>query len=145
MVDALREALRVLVPDGTVVDLRPCSARYPIEVVTSNREFQIGEFAGYGMEIVDRAADRAVRRMTDSGWLIVQESKRFEVSKYWDTVEEIEPFLSEERRIQGVEPPYADLERAYRKLRAGIAGEARIRYRLPVMLAVYRGGRPTDG
>lgn len=138
MVDALNEVWRVLVRNGALLDLRPRSGRYPVEVVTSERNHRIGEFDGHGMENADRAAEQAVLELAGRGCIIAQQSRRFEVSKYWDSVEEIEPFLNEERRVQGLTPPYSDLKKAYEELRANEVGKFRIRYRLPMMLAVYR-------
>ena len=137
MVDALREAWRVLGGGGRILDLRPCSGRFPIEVVASGGAYHIGAFEGFGKARVDRAAEGAVRQMIDGGWLTHQGSRRFEVSNYWDTVEEIELFIKEEGRIQGVTPPFEELERSYQALRARIAAKSRIRYRQPMMLGVY--------
>jgi hypothetical protein len=43
MVHALRESWRVLVPGGSLIDLRPLSASSPVQVVTGNKIVPAGK------------------------------------------------------------------------------------------------------
>jgi len=58
MVDALQEACRVVVPGGIVVDLRPVSARYRLEVVTDAVARDVAEIEAYEAQDDDHAAMR---------------------------------------------------------------------------------------
>ena len=137
MVHALNEAWRILVPDGTLLDLRPRSAKYPIELVTPAERFHIGHLDGYGMESVDLAADVAMRTPVEDGWFTRLKDTNFDIEFYWDTVNELQSYVQDESRITSVAPSYAELEKAYVQL-SKRTSNVRLCYRRPTILAVYR-------
>ncbi len=140
MVHALQEAWRVLAAKGTLLDLRPVSTKYPIEVATPDGEVQVGEVDGSREAPDDAAADRAIRRVVENGWFVPCREGHFDFDIYWDTVSEMASFFMEgsKRMRDPVTPSYADLEKAHRGLTSGAGGRVRLRYRRPMLLAVYR-------
>ncbi len=137
MVDALRNTWAALAPGGTLIDLRPMSARYPIEVVTSRRAVQIGEVDATGMVSADLAADRAMREALDRGWFTVERTPQLHFAFWWDTVREMQSSLDESRRAKTVAPSYDKLEAAYRRLTAVATGPGRLRCVRRMILSSY--------
>ena len=138
MVDALQEACRVVVPGGIVVDLRPVSARYRLEVVTDAVARDVAEIEPYEAQDDDHAADAAVEHAVSSGWLLPGGRVQFDFEFYWDTVVEMKAFAEKSRRIWQAGLNYAELEE--QRLGLSRAGEpsARFRCHRPMMLKKYR-------
>src|SRR5579864_3756200 len=110
MVDALQEACRVVVPGGMVVDLRPMSARYRLEVVTASVAAAVAEIEAYEAQDDDNAADAAVEQVVSSGWLLPGGTVQFDFEFYWDTVADMKAFAETSRRMRGAGLDYAALE-----------------------------------
>ena len=142
MVHALSEAWRILVPDGKLLDLRPCSATYPIDVETPAGRFHVGDFDGTGAESDDAAADTAIRSVVEAGLFTRLRDKHFNIEFCWDTVSAMESHARQEGRITSVSPSYAELEKACRDFSTGTSAIVRLRYRRSTMLAVYRKAEP---
>lgn len=138
MVDALRQAWNVLVEDGALLDLRPVSSNYPIEVLTAAGMFPVGEFDGYGVAVLDAAANRSVQRAVDDGWFVPRQHVSFEIEFRWPTIDAMAAFMEESRRVTCVIPSLAEVDRAYHELCAGAAEGVCLRCRRPMMLATYR-------
>jgi hypothetical protein len=137
MVDALQEACRVVVPGGIVVDLRPVSARYRLEVVTDAVARGVAEIEAYGVQDDDYAADAAVEHAVSSGWLLRGGGVQFDFEFYWDTVVEMKAFAEKSRRMRQAGIDYAELEEQRRAL-DGAEEAARLRCHRPMMLKTYR-------
>src|SRR6202022_2121571 len=99
MVDALREAHRVLAPGGTVVDLRPLTARLVIELVTADRADWGAEADACGAAEDDASADAAVRYALSCGWFVLQRSDRFDFEVYCDTAADLKIYTEKGRRM----------------------------------------------
>lgn len=138
MVNALRETWRVLAAKGTLVDLRPVSSRNVLEALTPDGAVRVGEVDAYGAAPDDAAADRAMRRVVEDGWFVPCRETHFDFDVFWDTVGEMASFIASSRRMQHVDPPYADLERIHRDLSSRAGARVRLRCRRPMLLAVYR-------
>ena len=137
MVDALREAHRVLVPGGTVVDLRPLTARVVVEVVTADRADWAAEADAYGAAEDDASADAAVRHALSCGWFVLRRSDRFDFEVYCDTAADLKAYAEKGRRMREAKIPYEDLERRRREVSAATGQAARLRCHRPKMLSVY--------
>lgn len=139
MVDALREAWRVLVADGLLIDLRPlASLGSPLEIVAGDEAVQVGEVDEPGTVADDLAADHAAAQVVGSGCYRLAKTAHFEFEFSWDTVGEMASFVAGSRRMGGVSPSYSDLERTHRAWCARARGRVRLRYRRKMLLTVYR-------
>jgi hypothetical protein len=137
MVDALREAQRVLAPGGTVVDVRPLTARLVIELVTAERAVWAAEADANGAAEDDASADAAVRHALSRGWFAFQQSGQFDFEVYCDTAADLKTYTQTGRRMREANIPYEDLERRRRELSASTGAAARLRCHRPKMLSVY--------
>ena len=142
MVDALSEAWRILVPQGTLLDLRPRSATYPIYVLTLARRFHVADFDGRGSENEDAASDAAMQKVVEDGWFARLSEKQFDIEICWDTVREMESHARDEGRIRGVNRSYAEVEKIYDVLSKGVSASVSLRYCRPTMLNAYRKTEP---
>ena len=137
MVDALREAHRVLAPGGTVVDVRPLTARVSVELVTADRSDWAAEADAYGAAEDDAAADAAVRHALSSGWFVLQKSDHFDFEVYCDTAADLKAYAELGRRMRDAKIPYETLEKQLHELSASTGHAARLRCHRPKMLSVY--------
>lgn len=137
MVDALREAHRVLTPVGTVVDVRPITARVVIEVVTADRVEWATEADAYGAAESDASADAAVQHALSSGWFVSGRNDRFDFQAYCDTAADLKAYAETGRRMRDANIPYEELERRRREVSASTGQSARLRCHRPKMLSVY--------
>src|SRR5258705_846117 len=131
MVDALREASRVVIPGGLILDLRPMSGNYPLEFFIQDAVIPAGEVSGFGGADSDRVCDIAVDHALQSGWFTRGGSSRFDFEMHFDTAEELRAEVESRRRTKATRLDYAALESRRCEL------SARIRFRRPSMLDVY--------
>jgi hypothetical protein len=137
MVDALREAHRVLAPGGTVVDVRPISARMVIEVVTGDRVDWATEADAYGAAEDDASADAAVRQALFCEWFAFQQTGHFDFEVYCDTAADLKTYAEVGRRMRDANIPYEELEGRRREVSASLGQAARLCCHRPKMLSVY--------
>jgi hypothetical protein len=138
MVDALQEVCQVVVPGGIVVDLRPMSGRYRLEVVTDAVATAVAEIEAYEAQDDDNAADAAVEHAVARGWLLPGGGVQFDFEFYWDTVVEMKAFAETSRRIRRAGLDYAELEEKRRGMSRSAEPAARFRCHRPMMLKHYR-------
>jgi hypothetical protein len=97
MVDALSEVHRVLVPNGILIDLRPISDRWQIEVVSARSTHETGRFRDLPISLGDdEAANRAVQQAAANGWFVRTRETFFPYIYSWDTPSEMEQWIDEE-------------------------------------------------
>lgn len=135
MVDALREANRVLVAGGTLIDIRPVGEISPLEVAGGG-PLVTGDLDTTGLNADDHAADATVEFGVDSGWFACLARNRFTIEFHWSDLAEFEAYVSGGRQPKCVRPACGELRR--------IAGEhASVRTQRTLVLGVYRksGGR----
>jgi len=133
MVHALREAHRVLRPDGILVDLRPAPVHRRVGLGQGRRWRLVGVMREEFDE--DRAADRAVAQALREGLFRRGARAEFLLDREMDTMDDFRAWLAEfgQRRM------LADHEWLIRRLARMRAGaEATIVGRGPVMLQVLR-------
>ena len=138
MVHALKEGWRILVPEGTLIDLRPRSAIYPIEIVTDTDILNVGDFDGFGAESDDAAADSATSHLVEGRWFIRRRDTYFDVEYQFDSVSEMMSDVEKRRRVKSVVPSVTELPESYEELSSRASGKVRLRYCRPMMLTVYR-------
>ena len=136
MVDALREAQRVLTPPGVLIDVRPVTAPIVVEVVIDNQAAWAKTVESYSAPEDIAAADSAVQHAISCEELIFETSLRFDFEIYCDSAVELRDYV-EARKLRGAQIQYDELE----ERRCGVDAQvqqARLRCRRPWMLSTYR-------
>ena len=138
MVNALREAQRVLTPSGVLVDVRPVTAPIVVEVVIDTQAVWAKAVNSYSAPEDMAAAEAAVQHAVSHRWFVFETSIPFNFEIYCDRAAELGVY-AEARKLRGAEIPYEELEARRREL--STEGQtARLRCRRPWMLNTYRKG-----
>lgn len=134
MVHALNEIWRVLVPGGTLTDLRPFGARWPVEIVSGPEVWPAGLVDGSQDFPDDLAANAAIKHVAAAGLYSRERSDSFVLLTYWDTAAEYKTYL--DARSHAILPPetLAELTR----LQAQHGPDTRVRTRQTMIIARYR-------
>lgn len=136
MVNALREAQRVLTPSGVLIHVRPVTAPIVVEVIVATHVLWATTVELYSAPQDVAAADAAVQDAVSGKWLVFETSLPFNFEIYCDSAAELSVY-AEARKLRGTEIPYEELEERRREL--GAKGQAaRLRCRRPWMLSTYR-------
>jgi hypothetical protein len=134
MVHALSEARRVLAPRGLLVDLRPLTEDWAIEIAGGGESRAAGRLiplpAG---RADDQAANRAIEEAAERGWFVNSQRATFPLFYYWDTPAEMQAFLEDE--WEGVVELDEETGRRLRAAWASAEAAARIRVRITMLLA----------
>lgn len=136
MVDALREARRVLTPRSVLIDVRPVVAPIVVEVIIAAQTIWMKEVESYSAPEEVAAADAAVQHAISAEWFAFEKYIPFDFEVFCDTAEELSAYV-QDRKLHGEEIPYHELEERRRELGAG-GQAARLRCRRPWMLSTYR-------
>lgn len=97
MVHALSEIRRVLTADGIMIDLRPVSGRWPIEVISVSGVRGTGDLQDLEPCVRDdEAANLSMARAEQQGWFIRQAEDFFSFIYSWDTPSEMEEWIDTE-------------------------------------------------
>ena len=110
MVDALREAHRVLVPSGVLIDVRPVTAPLVVEVVIAAESVWAKPVESYSAPEDVAASDAAVQHALARDWLVFDTSLPFAFEIYCDSAAELRIY-AEGRKLRGAEIPYEELEK----------------------------------
>lgn len=135
MVHALCDVCRVLVPGGIVLDLRPRSAAFPLHLVTPETDIQVGIVDVSGKIPQDVMADDAIAHAIEQRWLEFAGKREFDIEIGFDTTADLAAYASARTKMV-LTPPYEELDHLLNAESFG--SPARLRYRLPMMLASYR-------
>ncbi len=134
MVHALKEIWRVLAPGGLLLDLRPYSASWPVEIVAGERVIRLGAVDDTLALPDDIAASKAMTQVVDDGWYSRERDGAFGYDWYWDTLDELRTHVEE--RWTPITVPDAVYRRGKRVV-ADLDG-VRARVRLHMIIARYR-------
>ena len=97
MVDALYEIWRVLRTDGILIDIRPISDRWPVEVVSSRETRVTGHVLDLPESLADDiAANRSMIEAADKGWFTKEQEEFFHYHYSWDSPNEMKDYIMEE-------------------------------------------------
>lgn len=136
MVNALREAHRVLTPSGVLIDVRPVTAPLVVEVVFGAQSVWAKPVESYSAPEDVAAADVALQHALARDWLAFETRLSFPFEIYCDSAAELRVY-AEARKLRGAEIPYEELEERRREL-GSERQAARLRCRRPWMLSTYR-------
>ena len=137
MVDALKEAWRVLTPRGILLDLRPLAQDMPIEIASQGNIAVSGFVDGAPGKPHDDACDVSLARVQGEGWFASEHQRVFDLPVYFDTVDDMQRYLEENFRVRHAALEDSVLEHARRTLARGTK-RARVRLRHRLLLARYR-------
>jgi hypothetical protein len=140
MVHALRDAWRVLITAGTLVDLRPFSRSFPIDAVVGSVAIRVGKAdAATGVDD-DRAADQSIRVGVAAQWLVPRHRGQFDIHFYWDTTDEMADYMRTGRTLKHVTPSYAEIDAALKTASRRGERPARLRCTRRMALGTYAKG-----
>jgi hypothetical protein len=135
MVHALKEAHRVLVPQGTMVDVRPLSVDVPLEILCEGGRESAGMIDTSPDIELDIAADKAIESILIERIFIESSQDFFDFAYYWKTIKDMEEDL-EEFWKDDVILPEAVTQRAH-KLMNKRRSQTQIRVGLQMKLGKY--------
>jgi hypothetical protein len=96
MVHALGEIRRVLVPRGTLVDLRPLADCWPVEILKRDVAIETGRMQDLPTGLADdQAANAAIEEATRCNWYHQISEITFPLYMYWDDPDEMIAYLFE--------------------------------------------------
>lgn len=97
MVHALSEIRRVLVPDGILIDLRPITDRWDVEVFSARETRETGHVTGMPIGLEDdSAANQSMKEAEAKGWFKREQELFFPIHYVWDTASEMEEWIEDE-------------------------------------------------
>jgi SAM-dependent methyltransferase len=139
MVHALKEAHRVLKPDGILVDLRPAAVHRRLGLGEGRRWQPIG--ALHEVLDDDHAADAAIARVLRDGYFHSEARRAFLLDRVMDTLEDIREWLEDfdqRRTLPSHAPLLQRLERRMRRMSKPIKIVVRGRMTLGVLRKIDR-------
>jgi SAM-dependent methyltransferase len=97
MVHALEEIRRVLVPGGILIDLRPITEQWHVEVCSARERRETGHVTGMPVGLEDdEAANRSMKEAEAEEWFGRESETFFPIHYVWDTASEMEAWIAEE-------------------------------------------------
>ena len=137
MVHALSEIRRVLAPDGVLIDLRPFTEEWRIEVVSLRETQRTGYITPEPVGVADdEAANRAMADVEVRGWYKREDGIEFPIHYAWDTASEMEKWIEEE--WEGVAALGEDAKRATRSAWALSDADAQVRVKVKMLITRWR-------
>ena len=134
MVHALREAHRVLKPDGLLIDLRPAAVHRRVGVVTKGDLYRLPWVMREKFDD-DRAANRAVAQVMGERWFKAKGRTRFSCYRVMDTLDEFREWLADFTN-RGKCPPHDWLVRLVERELSATTGQTGIVVSAPLDLRV---------
>lgn len=134
MVHALGEIHRVLVPEGILIDLRPISDRWLIEVFSRRETRETGRVTDLQLGLEDdEAANQAIRNAETNGWFKRENETFFPLHYVWDTASDMEAWIDKEwENFIGLDE---DARRATRSAWALGDADSRVRVKAKMLIA----------
>lgn len=137
MVHALREAHRVLNPNGILIDLRPAAVHRRVGIAHHSRYQQLGTMREPLDD--DRAANRAIAHVLRAGLFQAEWRTQFDCRRVMDSLDDFRIFLDEFVTLSDLPLPPHDwlIQRVQRALNAA-RGQKKIVVRGPLVMRVLR-------
>jgi len=133
MVHALSEIRRVLVPGGTLIDLRPVLDHWPIEAASAREIRETGRMQDLPTGLADdEAARRSMADAEQKGWFIRERQEFFPFFYVWDSPGEMEEWIMDEwQDFIGMDE---ETKRATRSAWALGDGDAQVRVKVKMLM-----------
>ncbi len=136
MVHALEQVWRVLAPGGWMLDLRPLSADWPLEVIVADEPVLAGTVDGSPSLPDEVAANAATADLVERGLFARETRTLFEFVYYWPTLAEMKTFAANTWAKSAIVPK-ATQSQARRLVRSA-SGPTQIRVRRTMEIVRYR-------
>lgn len=136
MVHALKEVWRVVIPGGSVLDLRPRATDWPVEILVDDQVMLAGRVDNAPHVPDEQAADSAIAHMVEDGWLALKKQAACDCNLYWDTPDDAHNYL-----VESPSPPCTisdEVMAAARELMKYAGQDKRLRLRETLGFAIYR-------
>jgi hypothetical protein len=137
MVHALDEIRRVLVPGGILIDIRPLSDRWPIEVASTRGVRETGRVDDFPEPLsADRASNEAMNEAETRGWFEREQEGRFPYIYSWDRPSEMEEFVVEDWSdfVQLSDPVKHETRSAW----ASADADARVQVKVQILITRWK-------
>src|SRR5262245_22502850 len=131
MVHALREAHRVLAPDGVAVEMRPAAIHRRVSIESGKRRRHVGVMRENFKR--EHEADRAVARAVRAGWFREVSVRTFPCTRIMDTLTDYTKWLGDFYAISG-SPSHEWLERKLERALDAAPNGSRIIITAPVTI-----------
>jgi len=136
MVHALDEIRRTLKPNGILIDLRPVSSNWSVEVSSSTGYQLAGRLNDMPIGLADdEAAFKAMREVESRRWYIKEKEEEFTFFYYWDTPSEMKEFM--ETEWENFEKMEEDVFEKTRSMWAIANADARVRVRVKMLITKW--------
>ncbi|SRR5581483_5400592 len=137
MVHALSEIHRALAPNGILIDLRPLTGGWPIEVASSREVIEAGRVSDLPVGLEDdKAANESMARAESQKWFTREREEYFPFFYYWDSPNEMKKYIDED---------WADFVtideetwKSIRSLWAVADADARMRVRVKMLISRWK-------
>ena len=135
MVHALQEIHRVLVDAGHLIDMRPLSGNWPLDIVAGEQVTAIGPVDDSQGVMVDATASSAIASAVQKGRFALEHTEFFDIYYYWDTLADMQHYAEEHWKPEII-LPVPLLEQARQTLSQ--QPQSVLRIRLNMLLSIYR-------
>jgi SAM-dependent methyltransferase len=137
MVHALKEIHRVLAPEGILIDLRPLTGDWPMEVASQREVKEAGRVSDMPVGLADdQAANDSIAQAAKGNWFVREQGEFFPFFYYWDSPNEMQEYIESEW------VDFLTVEEAVwkniRSLWAVADADARLRVRLKMMITRWK-------
>jgi hypothetical protein len=137
MVHALEEARRVLVPGGILIDIRPLSGCWPIEVVSARGFQETGHVDDFPEPLkADQASNETMQEVESRGWFQREQEELFPFFYSWDTPSEMEEFVADD--WEGVIQLSDPARTATRSAWATADADSRVQVRVKMLITRWK-------
>jgi hypothetical protein len=136
MVHALDEIRRTLKQHGILIDMRPVSSNWSVEVSSSTGYQLAGRLNDMPVGLADdEAAFKAMREVESRRWYVKQKEEKFAFFYYWDTPSEMKEFMESE--WEGFEKMEEDVFQKTKSMWAIANADARVRVRVNMLITKW--------